>query len=410
MMRRLALPYALVGWLAALIGAAGGIVLRVIDPAPMIPDALGAGDLTMLSVAFLGVTFASVGALLVVRRPENAVGWWMVLIGASNALAGLTGAITFSAVAHGPSWAAIAGVAAWLTNLLLMLGSLSLALGFIFPTGRGHTVAWDRFVRAGALALLATLVVLVLIRPGPLQIFASIENPFGFGPDVRTVLGLPASTLIVASAAFLFPVVVLSVVSRYRMSDRIGRQQLKWFVLAQVVSLGGMAAAATGALIGGRPPEVGMVVFGFAGAVVPVAIGIAILRYRLYAIDRIISRTIAYAALTASIGIIFTTVLLALTTLTATVAGGETIAVAASTLAAFALFQPVRGRVQRTVDRRFDRSRYDADVTVRTFAGRLRGDIDIGAVSREIVDTASAAVRPATAGVWLRGRRPVGDR
>ena len=410
MMRRLALPYAMVGWLAALIGAAGGIVLRVIDPAPMIPDALGAGDLTMLSIVFLGVTFASVGALLVVRRPENAVGWWMVLIGASNALAGLSGAITFSAVADGPSRAATAGAAAWLTNLLLVLGSLALGLGFIFPTGRGHTAAWDRFVRAGALTLGAMFVVLILIRPGPLQIFASIENPFGFGPDVRTVLGLPTSTLVVASAAFLFPVFVLSVVSRYRMSDRIGRQQLKWFILAQVVSLGGMAAAATGALIGDRPPEVGMVVFGFAGALVPVAIGIAILRYRLYAIDRIISRTIAYAAVTATIGVIFATLLLALTALTASVAGGETIAVAASTLAAFALFQPVRGRVQRAVDRRFDRSRYDADMAVRTFAGRLRDDIDIGAVCREIVDTASAAVRPATADVWLRGRRPVDDR
>ena len=406
MMRRLALPYATVGWLAALIGAAGAIVLRVVDPAPVIPDELGVGETAMLGFDFLGVTFASVGALLVVRRPENAVGWWMVLIGASNALGGLTGAITFSAVADGPAGAATAGVAGWLTNLFIMVGSLVLALGFIFPTGRGHTAAWDRFVRVGALPLFAMLVVLVLIRPGPLQIFASIENPFGFGPDVRTVLGSPTSTLIVASPALLFPVLVLSIVSRYRMSDRIGRQQLKWFILAFAVTLAGMTAAAAGALISDEPPEAGLVVFGFAGALVPVAIGIAILRYNLYDIDRLISRSIAYGMVSGILAIVFGSVVVILSAALATVAQGQTIAVAASTVTAFALFQPIRRRVQLAVDRRFDRSRYDAELTVRTFAARLRGDLDLGTIRLEIADTASRAVRPATAGVWLRERRP----
>jgi hypothetical protein len=403
MMRRLALPYATVGWLAAMIGAAGAIVLRIVDPAPVIPDELGVGEMAMLGFDFLGVTFASVGALLVVRRPENAVGWCMVLIGSSNALGGLTGAITFSAVADGPAGAATAGVAGWLTNLFIMVGSLVLPLGFIFPTGRGHTAAWDQFVRAGALALLAMLVVLVLIRPGPLQIFASIENPFGFGPDVRTVFGAQTSTLIVASPALLFPVVVLSIVSRYRMSDRIGRQQLKWFILALVVTLAGMTVAAAGALISDEPPEAGLVVFGFAGALVPVAIGIAILRYNLYDIDRLISRTIAYAAVTGILGAIFVGTILALQGLLASFTKEQTIPVAASTLAVFALFQPVRGRVQSAVDQRFDRTRYDADQTVRTFAERLRDDLDLGTVSTEIVKTASATVRPTTASVWLRG-------
>jgi hypothetical protein len=196
-------------------------------------------------------------------------------------------------------------------------------------------------------------------------------------------------------------------VSRYRSSGPIERQQLKWFVLALGVSAIGLGIATSESMVNDRPENaIGLTVYVFAGALVPVAIGIAILRYRLYAIDRIISRTIAYAAVTATIGVIFTALLVSLTGLMATVAGGETIAAAASTLAAFALFQPVRRRVQRAIDRRFDRARYNADATVRTFAGRLRDDVDIGAVCREIVDTASAAVRPATAGVWLRERRP----
>ncbi len=201
----------------------------------------------------------------------------------------------------------------------------------------------------------------------------------------------------------LFPVLVLSIVSRYRMSDRIGRQQLKWFILAFVVALAGMTAAAAGALISDEPPEAGLVVFGFAGALVPLAIGIAILRYNLYDIDRLISRTIAYGAVTGILGAIFVATILSLQGLLAPFTREQTVPVAASTLAVFALFQPVRRWVQRAVDQRFDRARYDADQTVRTFAERLRDDLDLGTVSTEIVMTARATVRPASASVWLRG-------
>ena len=403
MTRRLALPYATLGWLAALVGAAGTIVLRLVDPAPVIPDELGVGDLSLAGFGFLGVTFASIGALLVVRRPENAVGWFMVLIGLSNALAGLTAAITFSAVADGAAGAALAGVAGWLTNLFAILGSLVVALGFIFPTGRGHTPAWDRFIRIGALLFPWLLVVFVLIRPGPLQIFASIDNPFGYGPDIRAALGPQPSLLVLASSALLIPVLALSIVTRYRTADRVGRQQLKWFILALIVSLGGIAAAVAGAVVSDEPPAAGLVVFGFAGALVPVAIGIAILRYNLYDIDRLITRTIAYGGVTGILGAIFVITILALQALLAPITREQTVPVAASTLAVFALFQPVRRRVQAAVDQRFDRARYDADQTVRTFAERLRDDLDLGTVSTEIVKTASATVRPASASVWLRG-------
>jgi hypothetical protein len=401
--------FAIGGVLLALAGTIGTAVVRFASPAPIISAAFGFGWAAMVGYLIQGVIWASVGGLLVVRRPGNAVGWLMVPVGVGYALSQLTVSIASSFAAAGTADdLRLAQIAGWLTVLLQLVTILHFAIGFLFPTGRVQSQRWGRIMRF-FWAFAAVFVVTSLIQPGPLQLIPALDNPFGVGPDLRG--GRPFAPGLALAAVIVFVCLVISMISRFRSSGPIERQQLKWFVLALGVSAIGLGIATSESMFNDRPENaVGLTVYVFAGALVPVAIGIAILRYRLYAIDRLISRTIAYAAVTASIGVIFTTVLLALTTLTATVAGGETIAVAASTLAAFALFQPVRGRVQRTVDRRFDRSRYDADVTVRTFAGRLRGDIDIGAVSREIVDTASAAVRPATAGVWLRGRRPVGDR
>ena len=404
-MRRLARPYAVGGLVVSLVGAIGAITLRIVDPVPMIPDTLGFSDLALVGFEFLGVTFALVGALLVIRRPENAVGWVMVLIGAANALAGLTGGVTSSAVADGPAGTTIAGLAGWLTNLFVTLGALVIWLGFIFPTGRGHTPAWDRFVRFGAIALLWMLVFLVLIRPGPLQVFATIENPFGFGPDIRTLFGPQISTFVAASAVLVFPILALSIVSRYRMSDRVGRQQLKWFILAFLVAIGGFAAAEVGALISDEPPAVGLVVFGFAGALIPIAIGIAILRHGLYDIDRIVSRTIAYALVSAIVAGVFAAVVVLLSTALSSLAEGQTIAVAASTLAAFAVFQPVLHRVRREVDMRFNRARYDAEQTVAEFSARLRDEVDIATVTQDLDATVQGAVKPASLHLWLREAR-----
>jgi hypothetical protein len=402
MTRRLARPYAITGLLAALVGAIGAIVLRVADPVPVVPDSLGFSDPALVGFGFLGVAFASVGALLVLRRPENAVGWVMVLIGASNALACLTGAMTYSAVADGPAGAARAGFAGWLTVLFVMMGSLVFGLGFIFPTGRGHTPAWDRFIRIGAVALLCALVVLILIRPGPLQVFASIDNPFGIGPDVRSLLGPQVSMLLAASGVLILPVLMLSIVSRYRMSDRIGRQQLKWFLLALAVTLAGIAVAAIGALVSREPPAGGLVVFGFAGAFVPVAIGIAILRHQLYDIDRLISRSITYAAVTAVLAGVFSVAALSIAIILSSLAERQTIAVAGATLLVVATFGPLRRRAQKIVDQRFDRSSYDASLTVEAMITRLRDDVDLDRLEADVLGVVVRTFHPTSAGLWLR--------
>ena len=404
MMRRLATPYAIVGWAVAILGAVGALLLRTIDHVPVIPDTLGFGDMALIAFEFLGVTFASVGALLVVRRPENAVGWCMVLIGAGTALSGLTAAVTFSAVADGPAGAATAGFAGWLTVLFTMIGNLLIPLlGFIFPTGRGQTPAWDRHVRLGVLATVWVLVVLVLVRPGPLQVFASIENPFGVGPDLRSLFGSQFSTILAASSLLLVPVLVVSIASRYRMSDQVGRQQLKWFVLALLVTLVGITVAGIGAVISNEPPEAGIALFGFAGALIPIGIGIAILRHGLYDIDRLISRSLGYALVTGVLAAVFAATAIGLSALLSSLAQGESLAVAGSTLLVVALFGPLRRRAQSAIDRRFDRSHYDASHTVQALTARLRDDVDLERVEADVLSVVHRAFHPAVASVWLRG-------
>ena len=196
---------------------------------------------------------------------------------------------------------------------------------------------------------------------------------------------------------------VVQMVLRYRASSGVERLQLRWLVAAVVFVLVGLIIGlALSAIAGDQIGDGAWIAVIFAYPTIPLAIGFAVMRYRLFEIDRIVSRTLAYSAVTVILGALFGGMILGLQALLAPITSGDTIAVAASTLAVFALFQPVLRRVRGSVDRRFDRARYDADLTVRTFAARLRGDIDLGTVRTEILDTATAAVRPTNAGVWLR--------
>lgn len=403
MIRRLARPFAVVGCIAALVGAVGAITLRIVDPVPLLPGAFGFGGAALVGFELLGLSFASVGALLVVRRPGNSVGWCMVLIGDGYALGGFTAAITCSAVADGPAGAATAGLAAWLTVLTTTIGGLVFGLGFIFPTGRGQTPAWDRMLRVGVVTWPFLFMILFLIRPGPLHLFPTIDNPFGIGPDFRPIFGSRMSEVLAASSAAFVPFLGLSLVARYRLADTVGRQQLKWFVLALLVTIAGVAVAAVGALVSKQPPEAGLVLFGFAGTLVPVAIGIAILRHHLYDIDRLISRSVGYAIVTGVLAAVFAVTAIGLSTVLGSLAQGESLAVAASTLIVLALFGPLRRRAQSAVNRRFDRAGYDATLTVQALTARLRADVDIDRVQSDVLGVVDQTFHPTNASVWLRG-------
>jgi hypothetical protein len=393
--------FAGIGWVAAVVGAIGAIARRVLDPVPIMPNPFGFGDAALVGFAVMGVAFASVGAVLVVRRSGNAVGWCMVLVGVFHALAMFTGATTMSLAAMATQAALRAAqLPGWVTLLLVSMGGFLLGgIGLIFPTGRAHTHRWEMFLRVVVITAPLMLLTMVL-QPGPLTVFPSIENPFGVGPDLRSGMGI--TPLIPVSSAIFSPLLLWSLVSRYRRGGSVERQQLKWFGLALALTMGGFVLSMVGAGIAGDPPEIGLATFGFVGALIPVAIGIAILRHNLFEIDRIISRTLAYGLVTAVLVAVFTGLVIGLQATLAPLTRANSIAVAISTLVVFAMFQPLRRRIQRTIDRRFDRARTDGERAVEEFASRLRDQLDLDALRRELITTVDGSLRPSASDVWLR--------
>ena len=178
---------------------------------------------------------------------------------------------------------------------------------------------------------------------------------------------------------------------------------MKWFAAVALFTVTSFSAT----VVGIAPINVLGWLLGLVGIVLlPVAIGVAILRYRLYDIDRIISRTVSYGVVTGGLVAVYLAVNLALTTVFSSLASGNSVAVAASTLVVAALFTPVRRRVQRVVDHRFDRARYDAERTTAAFSERLRNEMDLAAVAADLDETVRAAMAPSHVGIWLRVARP----
>jgi hypothetical protein len=278
------------------------------------------------------------------------------------------------------------------------------ALAFVFPDGHLPGRRWRWPVGAIAGAVIAGTA-LAVVAPGPIG-DSLANNPLG----VTGIPGLEAASAFGAGlAALALPaaliVALAAIVVRFRRARGAERPQLKWFVAANIlVAVFLMLSVADGA----TEPTVFDVLAVYSLALPPVAIGIAILRYHLYEIDRIISRTIGWAVVTGLLVAVFAGAVVALQAALSGVTQGQTLAVAASTLVAFALFQPVRRRVQHAVDRRFDRARYDGDRIVAAFAERLRAEVDLVEIVDGMRATVEATVRPVGAAVWLRTGREGG--
>jgi hypothetical protein len=353
------------------------------------------------------VSYAAVGAFLAIRRPENPIGWILIGIAVAFLLTTPPPGIDAGAIAAGrPTVRDV--TYAWLwswSGRTLFLGYFALTM--IFPTGHLPAGRWRRPVVA---LLVIGLVNATISAVAPTIAIDVGAGPIAFKNPVAVLPGLGAWEFLATSG--IQDVIVLclmlggvgSIIVRFRRSRGLVRLQLSWLVTAVTFLL--VALMGGSALIGALGDDAAGLAWApaiLAYPSIPIAIAVAVLRYRLFDIDRIISRTLAYSAVTAILGAVFLGVIVGLQWVLAPFTKEQTIGVAASTLAVFALFQPVLRRVRSAVDRRFDRARYDADLTVRTFAARLRGDIDLAAVSAEIVGTASAAVRPTAASIWLRG-------
>ena len=396
-----------IGLAIAVVGGVGGLLVRLVWPAPMLPTTFGAGPIALIVITWVGITWSAVGALLEVRRPDLPIGRLMILVGCGLALSVLTVAVTFAALAaRSAAGDQVASISGGLTGLLTPILVFVFYLPFIFPTGRGQTARWDAIGRI-FLAVAMLFAGLLVLQPGDVHLLPGIPNPIGFGPDLRPVFGEVVTGAVDAVAvALLAPLLILSVASRYRLAGPIERQQLKWFLSGIALTfVAGTIMFVAVVFTGGPIGEAPLIVFSLAAMTVPLAIGIGILRYRLFDIDRIVSRTIAYGTVTAILAVVFGSIIVVLSTALSTYAQGQTIAVAASTLAAFAIFQPLLRRVRRNVDRRFDRARYDAEQTVAKFSDRLRDDIDLGDLRSDLDATIRDAISPRSVGIWLRETR-----
>jgi hypothetical protein len=340
------------------------------------------------------VSAATVGAVLASRRPRHPVGWLLLTLGLSVGAAGAaTGYANYGALARpvalpGADYAALYHS----ISILIMAASLGFAL-LLTPTGSLPSPRWRWWARVAAAAppLAAVSTALLPFEP-PYQ---SVANPFAV-PDLAGPLRV-ADTVLWAVTVLAITVAAGSLLVRFRRARGVERQQLRWLALA---------AGLTGALLVAMvalAPTGNELLLGWLTALClalpPLATGAAILRYRLYDLDRIISRTLAYGLLTLLLGLGYAGVVLGLGLL---LPNDSSLAVAAATLAVAAVFQPARRRLQQAADQRFNRRRYDAANTIATFSARLREEIDLDTLTAELLAVVHQTMQPTRASLWLR--------
>jgi hypothetical protein len=336
------------------------------------------------------------------------IGWLCVVAGMQNAAFALVTAFATARLAVDPASAVGVG-SAWVSHSLVStLMAFPIVIMLRFPTGRLLGPGWRRWERA-CLAAIGVLVLMAAVEPMPLVGFPTTPNPAAIGSPRLTAFG---ASLFAVMFAVPIGVSVTALVVRYRRGSVTERLQLRWLAAASVV-LGTVALSTplTAPEVGqGRLSTASSIGYAIGFSAIPIAIGIAIVRYRLYDIDRLVKRTLVYALVSGVLGIVYATAVLGLSApLTAILpAAGGTLTTAASTLLVAALFRPVRRRAQVAVDRRFDRERHEATTTVEAFGGRIRGEVELDAIVGDLLAGAGRVVHPTSSSCWLRPRGSAG--
>ena len=357
------------------------------------------------------VSLVTTGAFLVSRLPRHRIGWLLLLGGmvlaASGAASGLAdyGLTVHPGAVPGAIWLAWVSQWTWAPEI----ACLFVLLPLFYPSGGVPSPRWRVVVVIGAALVLVGGVASALSpwAPDPFP----VDNPLALGGvagSVTSFLSNVVGTGLVVSGGGLS---VASLLVRYRRSSGLERAQLKWFAaVATVTGVAALGSIATNSP-SGAPASTGILgsisaasnVLLFVGlAVLPLAIGIAVLRYRLYEIDRLISRTLGWGVLTLILGGAFVGLVLGLQAILAPFTGSNELAVAGSTLLVFSLFQPLRSRVQGLVDRRFNRARYDARQALDAFSARLRDEVDLDTLQESLLTLVDATLEPTTVSLWLR--------
>jgi len=366
-------------------------------------DFFGVALLPILSL----LVYVGVGLLLTLRLPRHPIGWLLLSMGTLIQLSVAASAYVWAAFVRAPGSLPLGEIAWFLqSGWILALGCLFLAV-MLFPTGRPPSRRWH--VPVG-LVVAATALLLVGYSLAPRefkvpQAFGAqgaapltVPNPLAIDGTLATLVGVTSPF---AYAVYLIP--VAAIVTRFRTAHGNERQQIKWFAYTSSI----VALFFVGS---GFAPAFFLTDFGAVIAVVvvdliPISVAVAILRYRLYDIDLLINRTIVYAVTSTAIAVTFFLGLVALQGALRPLTSGSELAVAASTLLSFALFQPIRRRVQDAVNRRFDRARYNAARTVDGFADRLRDEVDLTALRADLLGAVQLTMAPAHASLWLREQR-----
>lgn len=386
-------------WLATVVGA-----IALVRLVAELVGGFGADGGLLAILSMLGavaIAYSSIALLIHRRRPDNRIAWVLAAGGLLIVLAFsgfAVGAIRY--VQHGAAdvvggWFAIVGAVALAPALFVAVPLIAI----LFPDGRLPGPRW-RAPLVVVTGLIVASSLIALIQPGPVDVDLPV-NPLGVpSPAVEALdeFGLALIPLGLLASAIL---AVAAVAARFRRGGGTERAQVKWLLGAVALC----AVLLPPSFIDDNGPSGFSVLDAVAMsslALIPLSVGVAVTRYRLYEIDRLISRTIGWACVTAVLLVIFAGGVVVLQAVLAPLTQESTFAVAVSTLIAFALFQPLRRRIQRAVDQRFDRTRYDGQATATVFADQIRNEVDLGRLRAALISTATTAVRPTDARVWLR--------
>lgn len=378
-----------------------GVALAVVAAGSAVVLVPVAATTKQIVVGTTNPVFAVAGAVIVARRPGNVVGWLLVGAGVGLAVTEAFGAYAYRGLVVARGSLPFATWAAWTYGWLGVpaFSAVILVLPLVFPDGRLPSRRWGVLLWV-IVAVTGVQLLQSIVRPGVMTVTdpvtGSTEVPVATNPlGIAALRGVIGPVDVVINVGF-FPILValvVAIVVRYRRSAGVERYQLRWFLCAVALLPFGFGASVLSdgnALV---DTAVELLVLA-----IPVSIALAVLRYRLYEIDRIISRTATYAL----VSVALVGVYVAVAVVPSAVLRLESdLLVATATLLAAAVFLPLRSRIQGLVDRRFDRARYDAARIVDGFGARVRGKVDAEAVLDELRTTVAAAVRPAGASVWL---------
>ena len=359
---------------------------------------------TWLDSTLNAVFFSTVGAIVASRRPENPVGWLLGLYGLAQSIDHFSAQYAIYALLARPDSPPAGEAFAWASSFLLpIIIGFSVFLILLFPTGRLPSRRW-RWVTWLTVAFVLVGAISGAFSSGPEDGLGPIRNPLG----MEGFSNVSNSILFNMLPLFLLVAAASSVFMRLRRAKGVERQQIKWFAYAAAATVMGLVLAYVIPDVIDVPlwfERIGYAILLSLIPAMPISIGIAILKYRLYDIDIIINRTLVYGSLTVTLALVYFGVVTATQALFRTLTGQQELpqlVVVASTLLIAALFNPLRRRIQSFIDRSFYRRKYDAAKTLEGFSKKLRDETDLDALRGDLEGVVRETMQPAHVSLWLR--------